>query len=60
MRRDGYVDHDSEPFCQACYNRHFKPKGYGFGGSTFSTDYSSPGVDPKTAGMDMLRIRTIC
>ena len=41
LRRDGYVDHDGEPFCQSCYSKLFKPKGFGLGGTTFSTDYVS-------------------
>lgn len=28
MKRDGYVDHNNEPFCNACYAKLFKPKGY--------------------------------
>ena len=54
LRRDGYVDHDCDPFCQACYSRLFKPKGYGFGASTFSTDYGSPvSEQPKVDGTEL-------
>lgn len=38
LTRDKYLDHDSEPYCPACYNKLFRPKGYGFG-TTLSTDY---------------------
>mmetsp|Transcript_7358 Transcript_7358/g.10958 ORF Transcript_7358/g.10958 Transcript_7358/m.10958 type:complete len:518 (-) Transcript_7358:204-1757(-) len=49
LRRDGYLDHDSEPFCQACYSKLFKPKGFGFGAS-LSTDYSDPLATSPTVG----------
>jgi cysteine and glycine-rich protein len=28
---DKYVDHENQPFCNACYSKLFKPKGFGFG-----------------------------
>lgn len=38
LRRDGYLDHDGEPFCQACYSKHYRPKGFN-SGVDINTDY---------------------
>lgn len=38
LRRDGYLDHDGEPFCQACYSKHYRPKGFN-AGVGINTDY---------------------
>eukprot|EP01033_Poteriospumella_lacustris_P017874 gene17874-12813_t len=38
LRRDGYVDHDGEPFCQACYSKLYRPKGFNVGVG-INTDY---------------------
>jgi hypothetical protein len=37
LKRDGYVDHDNQPFCQPCYNRLFGPKGFGHSMSESTT-----------------------
>ena len=31
LTRDGYQDHDGAPYCNACYGRLYKPKGFGYG-----------------------------
>lgn len=28
MQRDGYVDHENQPYCTACYSKLFRPKGF--------------------------------
>lgn len=38
LHRDGYLDHDSQPYCQACYNKLFRTKGFSVG-SSINTDY---------------------
>jgi len=37
---DKYLDHDNQPYCNACYSKLFRPKGYGYG-NTLNTDYGS-------------------
>ena len=39
LKRDGYLDHENQPYCNACYSKLFKPKGFGFSNtlSTFPT-----------------------
>lgn len=44
LKRDGYVDHDNQPYCNACYSKLFRPKGFGYG-NTLNTDY---GPAPET------------
>jgi hypothetical protein len=39
LKRDGYVDHENNPFCNACHSKLFKPKGFGYGAAALSTDY---------------------
>ena len=54
------MDHDCDPFCQACYSRLFKPKGYGCGASTFSTDYGSPvSEQPKVDGTELQAFKVV-
>jgi len=31
MEPGGFLDHDNVPYCTSCFNKQFKPKGYGFG-----------------------------
>jgi hypothetical protein len=44
LTRDNYLDHENQPYCQACYSKLFKPKGFGYG-NTLNTDY---GPGPET------------
>jgi hypothetical protein len=37
LKRDGYVDHDNEPYCTPCYQRMFGPKTFGYGLTAEST-----------------------
>ena len=62
LTRDGYVDHENNPFCMACHSKLFRPKGYGYG-NALSTDYgpaptpaatTSATTDAVTAGMSKL------
>ncbi len=59
LKRDGYLDHDNQPFCNACYAKHFKPKGFGYG-NTLNTDYgpsasaSESATQEVTAGVSKL------
>ena len=36
-----FLDHEQEPFCTACYEKLYKPKGFGFGNSLTSTEIPS-------------------
>ncbi len=45
LTRDGYLDHHSEPFCNACYNKLYRPKGFGYG-NTLNTDYGATTPPP--------------
>lgn len=38
LKRDGYVDHENNPFCTTCHNKLYRPKGFGYG-NTLNTDY---------------------
>lgn len=42
LRRDGYVDHSGEPYCQACYNKLYRPKGFSVS-ANINTDYGTSG-----------------
>jgi peroxiredoxin len=42
-----YLDHDKEPFCSACYNKTFKPKGFGFGSAALNTEEKTQIEIPK-------------
>jgi cysteine/glycine-rich protein len=48
LKRDGYVDHENNPFCNACHSKLFKPKGFGYGAAALSTDYG-PVADAQAA-----------
>ena len=39
---DTYLEHDKEPYCQACHRRNFGAKGFGFGISTLDTEAAKP------------------
>jgi hypothetical protein len=51
LKRDGYLDHDSQPYCNACYGKLFKPKGFGSTLSTFPTVVEQ-GVDKVIDDVD--------
>jgi len=47
LHRDGYLDHGSQPYCQACYNKLFRTKGFSVG-SAINTDYGGQDrVEPR-------------
>lgn len=48
LRRDGYSDHDSQPYCNACFSKLFKPKGFGYG-NTLNLDSGAPAADAPSA-----------
>lgn len=54
LKRDGYVDHENNPFCLACHSKLYRPKGFGYG-NTLNTDYgpapSRSESDDGTAGV---------
>jgi NAD-dependent SIR2 family protein deacetylase len=52
LKRDGYVDHDNQPYCQACYSKLFRPKGFGYG-NTLSTDYGPSSTSSKSHDDDL-------
>ena len=41
LKRDGYLDHDSQPYCNSCFSKLFRTKGFGYG-NTLNTDYGIP------------------
>jgi len=51
LKRDGYVDHENNPFCNTCHSKLYKPKGFGFG-NTLSPDYGptpdAPDASPSS------------
>eukprot|EP01034_Spumella_vulgaris_P031297 gene31297-38668_t len=38
LTRDNYVDHNQQPYCNSCYNKQFRTKGFGYG-NTFNTNF---------------------
>lgn len=49
LKRDGYVDHENNPFCIACHSKLYRPKGFGYG-NTLNTDYGpAPTAVEETA-----------
>ena len=40
LKRDGYVDHGDSPFCNPCYDKLFKLKGYGYSNTLSTFDNS--------------------
>lgn len=43
MNRENYQDHDGAPYCNSCYGRLYKPKGFGYG-NTLNTEEASVNV----------------
>ncbi len=37
-----HVDHENAPHCQSCYNKQFRPKGFGFGITTVDSFQEDP------------------
>lgn len=52
LKRDTYVDHENQPYCNPCYNKLFRPRGYGYGG-TLSTDYGPSNAENSTEVSDV-------
>jgi len=52
LRRDGYVDHENNPFCLACHAKLFRPKGVGYG-AALNTDY---GPAPETLVPEVAKV----
>ena len=42
LKRDGYVDHENQPFCKACHGKLFGPKGYGYGSAALNSYPTAP------------------
>uniref|UniRef100_A0A7S3M5F1 LIM zinc-binding domain-containing protein n=1 Tax=Spumella elongata TaxID=89044 RepID=A0A7S3M5F1_9STRA len=57
LKRDGYVDHENNPFCTTCHSKLFRPKGFGYG-NTLNTDYgpapSAGATEEVTSGVAKL------
>lgn len=51
LKRDSYLDHDNMPYCNACFSKNFKPKGYGYSNTlnTFSGTSSASSSNNKSA-----------
>lgn len=47
LKRDNYLDHDDEPYCNACHAKNFKPKGFGVG--SISLDYGPSSTASTTS-----------
>jgi hypothetical protein len=45
LSRDGYVDHDQEPYCNACYSRLFRPKGFSISSGLNTVAAAPPGTN---------------
>jgi cysteine and glycine-rich protein len=47
MTLDKYLDHDGQPYCNSCYSKQFKPKGFGFA-ANLQTGMSLPAEEMKS------------
>jgi len=50
MEPGGFLDHDNVPYCTSCFNKQFKPKGYGFGSNNLHSFEAKKGDHQPTAG----------
>lgn len=47
LKLDGYLDHDKQPYCNACFNKNFRTKGFGYG-NTLNTDFGENDQTKRT------------
>jgi len=52
LQGGSYTDHKGMPYCNSCYNKHFRAKGYGFGQTVDSHVYSGKGTPASAPKVD--------
>lgn len=43
LQKGAFLDHQETPYCNSCYNKNFKPKGFGYG-ANLSSEVPKPAV----------------
>ena len=47
LQKGAFLDHQGTPYCNSCYNKNFKPKGFGYGSAGLNTDTANKKVEPE-------------
>jgi hypothetical protein len=48
MQKGTFLDHQGTPYCNSCYNKNFKPKGFGYGSASLSSPAGSNKGDSQS------------